>query len=235
MVLNIANLHAYYGLSHVLQGISLETSESQVVCLLGRNGAGKSTTLRSIMGITPPNKKGSIQYGKSEISTLTPESISRMGIAYVPEERRIFPELTVFENLKIAQYYSQRKENEWTFEKIIDLFPVIGNRKSNLGSQLSGGEQQMLAIARALIANPDLILMDEPSEGLAPLLVQQVVDTIHQIKKDRITVLLVEQNYAMTEELGDMFYIMNKGQIVFHGTKEEIAREEGTRKRYLSV
>ena len=158
-----------------------------------------------------------------------------MGIAYVPEERRIFPELTVSENLKIAHYYSQRKANEWTFEKIIELFPIIGNRKSNLGSQLSGGEQQMLAIARALIANPDLILMDEPSEGLAPLLVQQVVDTIHQIKKDRITVLLVEQNYAMTEELGDMFYIMNKGQIVFHGTKEEIAREEGTRKRYLSV
>lgn len=234
-MLEVIDLHAYYGLSHVLQGISLEVTEGQVACLLGRNGAGKSTTLKCIMGIVPPSKRGNILFRNSEIGSLPPESIARRGIAYVPEERRIFPELTVYENLKIAQFYSRKRENGWTLEKIISLFPVIEKRRMNEGRQLSGGEQQMLAIARALVANPELILLDEPSEGLAPLLVKAVSDTIIQIKNDGITVLLVEQNFEMTTEVGDLFYVLNKGQIVFRGTSEEILAQEDIRKQYLSV
>jgi branched-chain amino acid transport system ATP-binding protein len=234
-VLEVTDLHAFYGLSHVLQGVSLEVPKGQVVCLLGRNGAGKSTTLKSIMGIVPPKKNGRVCYKEFDLGNMPPESIARLGIVYVPEERRIFPGLTVFENLKIAQFYSQVREYGWTMEKIADLFPILEKRKQSLGSHLSGGEQQMLAIARALIANPGLILMDEPSEGLAPLLVRAVADTIGEIKKDGITVLLVEQNFDMTVELGDLFYIINKGQIVFHGSNEEIIRQEGVRKQYLSV
>ncbi len=231
----VVDLHAYYGLSHVLQGISFKVSEGAVACLLGRNGTGKSTTLKSIMSITPPSKKGQVIYRKSDLTRMPPESIARLGIAYVPEERRIFPELTVLENLKIAQFYSAQKKDGWSFERIYKLFPILDKRAQSLGSQLSGGEQQMLAIARALVANPDLILMDEPSEGLAPLLVQKVSDTIKEIKKNRISILLVEQNFDMTVELGDKFYILNKGLIVFDGSREEILAQEETRKQYLSV
>ena len=234
-MLEVADLHAYYGLSHVLQGVSLSVPEAQVVCLLGRNGAGKSTTLKSIMGIVPPKKSGRVRYGEKALGSLPPEAIARLGIVYVPEERRIFPELTVYENLKIPQLYAQSREDGWGMDKITQLFPVIEKRMASLGSHLSGGEQQMLAIARALVANPNVILMDEPSEGLAPLLVRAVADTILEIKRDRITVLLVEQNFDMTVELGDLFYIINKGQIVFRGSKEDVILEEGIRKQYLSV
>jgi len=234
-VFEIAELHAYYGLSHVLQGISLEVTAGQVACLLGRNGAGKSTTLKSVMGISPPSKRGRIAFRGTEVGDLPPEVISRMGIAYVPEERRIFPELTVHENLKIAQFYSRKRRDGWTLEKASSLFPVLEKRRQNEGRQLSGGEQQMLAIARALVANPELILMDEPSEGLAPLLVQAVADTIAQIKNDGITILLVEQNFHMTVDVGDLFYVLNKGQIVFRGTPEEILAQEEVRTQYLSV
>ncbi len=232
---NVDDLHAFYGLSHVLQGISFKVSEGEVACLLGRNGTGKSTTLKSIMSITPPSKKGRITYRKTNITRMSPESIARLGIAYVPEERRIFPELTVLENLKIAHFYANKKENGWSPERIYELFPILDRRSQSLGSQLSGGEQQMLAIARALVANPDLILMDEPSEGLAPLLVQKVSDTIQEIKNNRISVLLVEQNFDMTVELGDIFYILNKGLIVFEGSQEKILSQEEVRKQYLSV
>lgn len=231
----VIDLHAYYGLSHVLQGISLDVTEGQVACLLGRNGAGKSTTLKGIMGIVPPSIQGRILFHGAEITRMAPEVIARRGIAYVPEERRIFPELTVYENLKIAQFYARRRDDGWTLQKIVQLFPIIEKRKMNEGRQLSGGEQQMVAIARALIANPELILMDEPSEGLAPLLVKTVSDTIVEIKRDRITVLLVEQNFEMTVEVGDLFYVLNKGQIVFRGSGEEILAQEEIRKQYLSV
>lgn len=231
----VDDLHAFYGLSHVLQGISFKVSEGEVACLLGRNGTGKSTTLKSIMSITPPTKKGRFKYRESDIARMSPESIARLGIAYVPEERRIFPELTVLENLKIAQFYAMQKENGWSLGRVYELFPILDKRSQSLGSQLSGGEQQMLAIARALVANPDLILMDEPSEGLAPLLVEKVSDTIKEIKSNRISVLLVEQNFDMTVELGDTFYILNKGLIVFEGSQEEILRQEEVRKQYLSV
>jgi len=234
-VFEVNDLHAFYGLSHVLQGISFRVSEGEVACLLGRNGTGKSTTLKSIMSITPPSKKGRITYKTSDLAHLSPESIARLGIAYVPEERRIFPALTVLENLKIAHFYSTKKEDGWSLDKIFNLFPILDKRAQSLGSQLSGGEQQMLAIARALVANPDLILMDEPSEGLAPLLVQKVSDTIQEIKSNRISVLLVEQNFDMTVELGDTFYILNKGLIVFDGSREEIMSQEEIRKQYLSV
>jgi len=234
-VFQVDDLHAFYGLSHVLQGISFKVSEGEVACLLGRNGTGKSTTLKSIMSITPPTKKGRFKYRESDIARMSPESIARLGIAYVPEERRIFPELTVLENLKIAQFYAMQKENGWSLGRVYELFPILDKRSQSLGSQLSGGEQQMLAIARALVANPDLILMDEPSEGLAPLLVEKVSDTIKEIKSNRISVLLVEQNFDMTVELGDTFYILNKGLIVFEGSQEEILRQEEVRKQYLSV
>ena len=231
----VTDLHSYYGLSHVLQGIFLKVSEGEVACLLGRNGAGKSTTLKSIMGITPPTKSGQIVYRESDLMEMSPEAIARLGIAYVPEERRIFPELTVIENLKIAQFYSRVRQEGWSMDKIFGLFSILEKRKQSLGIQLSGGEQQMLAIARALIANPEFVLMDEPSEGLAPILVRAVADTIQEIRNDRITILLVEQNFDMTVELGDLFYILNKGQIVFQGSRDEILREEETRKQYLSV
>ncbi|MCF8129964.1 MAG: ABC transporter ATP-binding protein [Deltaproteobacteria bacterium] len=231
----VVDLHAYYGLSHVLQGISFNVPEGSVACLLGRNGTGKSTTLKNIMSITPPSKKGRIMFGYADITRMSPESIARLGIAYVPEERRIFPELTVLENLKIAQFYSTQKKDGWSLQRIYKLFPILDKRAQSLGSQLSGGEQQMLAIARALVANPDLILMDEPSEGLAPLLVQKVSDTIKEIKMNRISILLVEQNFDMTVELGDNFYILNKGLIVFDGSREEILAQQEIRKQYLSV
>ena len=234
-MLKVTDLHAYYGLSHVLQGISLDVLDHQIACLLGRNGAGKSTTLKSIMGIVPPRKDGKITYDNKSLENVSPEFIARLGISYVPEERRIFPELSVTENLKIAQFYARPRNNGWTIEKIRDLFPVLEKRKDSPGSHLSGGEQQMLAIARALISNPELILMDEPSEGLAPLLVQTIAETIKQIRNDRISVLLVEQNFEMTVELGNTFYIINKGQIVFTGSREDIQKQEEVRKQYLSV
>jgi branched-chain amino acid transport system ATP-binding protein len=234
-VFEVEDLHAYYGLSHVLQGISFSVSSGKVACLLGRNGAGKSTTLKSIIAISPPSKHGRITYKDGHLEDMSTEAIARLGIAYVPEERRIFPDLTVFENLKIAQFYSQPREKGWPLGRVLNLFPVLEKRTQNLGSQLSGGEQQMLAIARALVANPALILMDEPSEGLAPLLVRAVADTIGQIKADHISVLLVEQNFDMTVELGDNFYILNKGQMVFDGSREQLLNEEGIRKQYLSV
>lgn len=231
----VNDLHAFYGLSHVLQGISFKATSGQVACLLGRNGVGKSTTLKSIMAITPPSKKGRITYKDKGLANLATEAIARLGIAYVPEERRIFPELTVFENLKIAQFYASPEKGGWPLSRVFELFPILEKRTKNIGAQLSGGEQQMLAIARALVTNPGLILMDEPSEGLAPLLVRTVANTIEQIKEDRIAVLLVEQNFDMTIQLGDIFYILNKGQIVFEGSKEQILTEEGIRKQYLSV
>lgn len=234
-MLEVQNLHAYYGLSHVLQGVGLEVPEGRVVCLLGRNGTGKSTTLKSVMGIVPPRKRGDIRFQGRDIRSLPTESIARLGIAYVPEERRIFPELTVAENLKIAGFYALKRADGWTMERLEALFPILVSRRDNLGTQLSGGEQQMLAIARALIANPALILMDEPSEGLAPLLVRTVVDTIHEIKRHRMTVLLVEQNFTMTLELGDLFFVLNKGRTVYRGSREEITRDEGIRKQYLSL
>jgi branched-chain amino acid transport system ATP-binding protein len=234
-VFEVDDLHAFYGLSHVLQGISFNVSEGEIACLLGRNGTGKSTTLKSIMSITPPSKKGRVTYKGTDLTHMSPESIARLGIAYVPEERRIFPELTVLENLKIAHFYSTRKEGGWSIDKVSNLFPILDKRSQSLGSQLSGGEQQMLAIARALVANPELILMDEPSEGLAPLLVRKVAETIKEIKNNRISVLLVEQNFDMTVQLGDNFYILNKGQIVFDGSREEILGQEEVRKQYLSV
>jgi len=234
-VFEVTDLHSYYGLSHVLQGISLKVDGGEVACLLGRNGTGKSTTLKSIMGITPPRREGRVRYKESDLTGMSPEAIARSGIAYVPEERRIFPDLSVFENLKIPQLYSIARKNGWSLDKIYRLFPILETRKQSLGSQLSGGEQQMLAIARALIANPELILMDEPSEGLAPLLVQLVADTIREIKDDNISVLLVEQNFDMAIELGNTFYILNKGQIVFSGSREEILKEDKARKQYLSV
>lgn len=234
-MLEVSSLHAYYGLSHVLQGISLKAVQGQVACLLGRNGAGKSTTLKSIMGISPPTKRGRVVFRGSDLTRLPPEGIARLGIAYVPEERRIFPELTVYENLRIAEYYSRKGVDTWTFEKVVDLFPILEKRRQNEGRQLSGGEQQMLAIARALMANPELILMDEPSEGLAPLLVKTVAETIVQIKKGNITVLLVEQNFEMSVNLGDLFYIINKGKIVFCGSGEELKSQEEICKQYLSV
>jgi len=234
-VFEVVDLHAYYGLSHVLQGVSFKISEGEVACLLGRNGTGKSTALKSIMSITPPSKKGQVIYRKADITHLSPESIARLGIAYVPEERRIFPELTVLENLKIAHFYSAKKKDGWSLERVESLFPILDKRAQSLGSHLSGGEQQMLAIARALVANPDLILMDEPSEGLAPLLVRKVADTVNEIKRNRISVLLVEQNFDMTVQLGDTFYILNKGLIVFNGSREEILAQDDVRKQYLSV
>jgi branched-chain amino acid transport system ATP-binding protein len=190
-ILNIDQINTFYGQSHVLQGVSLSIHKGEVVSLLGRNGVGKTTTLRSIMGLTPP-RSGKILLHNVDIVGKPPFQIAQMGIGYMPDDRRIFPDLTLYENLELARRLSKRAKVSWTFEKIYDLFPVFVELKERKGTQLSGGEQKMLAIGRALMKNPDLLLLDEPSEGLAPLIVQNLVEVIARIRSEGVTILLAD-------------------------------------------
>jgi len=231
-VLLLQDVHTYYGESHILKGISSEIKKGELVTLLGRNGAGKTTTLRSIMGIVPP-KQGRITLDGTNIRGQKPHSIASLGVGYVPEERMIFPSLTVFENLSLPSKGS--RGGLWDLEKIYRYFPVLGERKNQKGSQLSGGEQQMLAIARILTMELKLMLLDEPTEGLAPLLVREIGTILKEIRKTGITILLVEQNTRFATGVSDKHCILYNGQIVYEGSNEEFKADQEVQKRYLGV
>lgn len=232
-ILELVDVHTYYGESHALKGISLKVEERSVVALLGRNGMGKTTTIHSVVGITPP-RYGVIRFKGKEISGLPSYEIGRAGVALVPQGRRIFPSLSVKENLSIAVRHN-RREDSWSLDRVYSMFPILRQRASSRGNQLSGGEQQMLSIARALLTNPDLLLMDEPSLGLAPLIVQKVGDIISQLKSDGISILLVEQNLPMALRVSDYTYVLSKGEIVYHSTPEELDKNKEVQGKYLAI
>ena len=230
MILEVRNIDAFYGLGHILHGLSLSVAEGEVVALLGRNGAGKTTTLRSITGLTPP-RKGEIVYHGLDIAGREPAWISRRGIAMVPETRDIFSYLTVKENLAIAQ----RAGSRWQMDTVLARFPSLRERLHHKGRELSGGEQEMLAIARALMTGPDLLLLDEPSQGLAPLVVNAVMDTIRELKTQRVSMLLVEQNAEMALQLADRVYVIDHGTVVFDGTPAALRANHQVTSTYLGV
>jgi branched-chain amino acid transport system ATP-binding protein len=218
----------------VLQGLSLSVEAGDVVALLGRNGAGKTTTLRSIMGLTPP-RSGYIRLEGVEIAGEPPHQIARLGIGYVPDDRRIFPDLTVEENLELARRVSPRKQGPWTLARVYDLFPVLREYRSRGGTQLSGGEQKMLALGRALVQNPRLLLLDEAVEGLAPLIVQEFVRVIREISASGITILLADQNLKFALQVAQRGYIIDKGRIAYYDEMERIWANEEIVRRYLAV
>jgi len=230
LILEVKDISTFYGLSHILHGLSLKIAEGEVVALLGRNGAGKTTTLRSITGLTPP-KRGEILYKGSVISGLDPHVISRRGIAMVPETRDIFSYLTVRENLSIAE----RGNSRWQMDTVLARFPSLKERLHHKGRELSGGEQEMLAIARALMTGPDLLLLDEPSQGLAPLVVNAVMDTIRELKSQHVSMLLVEQNAEMALQLADRVYVIDHGTVVFEGAPAQLRADTKVTATYLGV
>jgi branched-chain amino acid transport system ATP-binding protein len=232
-MLEVEGIHTFYGLSHILFGVSLKVEPGEIVCLLGRNGAGKTTTMKSIMGLTPP-KQGSIHFKGEEITGKEPYLLARKGIGYVPDDRRIFADLTVGENLEIAARQAKGAEG-WDKERVYELFPALKGIDSRKGGCLSGGEQKMLAIARALMGNPELLLLDEPTEGLAPMLVRALEEQIKKLKETGLTVLLAEQNVRSALRLGDRGYIIDNGQIRYQGSIEELRENEEVRKKYLLV
>lgn len=236
MILQVTSLHAYYGKSHVLQGVDLALDEGGLVCLLGRNGVGKSTTLMTIMGLVPP-RSGSVKFQGDELAGLPPYKIARQGIGYVPEERRIFKSLSVMENLQIGIKEGEAGgvQDPWSVERVFDSFSRLAERRDHKGGHLSGGEQQMLTIARTLMGNPELLLVDEPTEGLSPLLAEGVLQMLGDISKSGVSILMVEQNYRAALKLADRFYIMSKGLMVFEGNGDELIAAEDVRSKYLEV
>ncbi|MDP7385573.1 MAG: ABC transporter ATP-binding protein, partial [Nitrospinota bacterium] len=226
----VEDIHTYYGDSYILQGVSLSVSEGQVVTLLGRNGVGKTTTIRSIVGFTPP-RRGHILYRGRDISGRPAYEIARRGIGIVPQGRRIFVSLTVLENLTLGMESS----GVWNLGRVYELFPQLGERRHQRAKTLSGGEQSMLAIGRALMTNAELLLMDEPTEGLSPLLVDQVAEAIAQLKKKRQSILLVEQDLSLALEVADYAYILSKGKVVFAGSPKELRQREDIQSQYLGV
>jgi branched-chain amino acid transport system ATP-binding protein len=228
-VLQVDSIHTYYGESHVLHGVSLRVAPGEAVALLGRNGAGKTTALRSIVGFTPP-RAGRVVFEGQAIERWPAYRIARRGLALVPQGRRIFAPLSVRENLLLGA-----RSEGWTLERVFALFPRLRERQAQLGGTLSGGEQQMLAIARALLTNGRLLLLDEPSEGLAPLIVREIGTTLQALKAQRLSLLLVEQNYHLALRVADRVYVMNKGQIVYQGTPAGLEADEEVKRRYLGV
>jgi len=231
-MLRVREVETYYGSSYVLQGASLEVADGSLVALLGRNGVGKTTLVRSIMGLTPA-ASGSIVFDEVDITAAPTHVIARMGVGLVPQGRMIFPTLTVEENLTLGARCSG--SDGWTLDRIWALFPNLAARRSNRGTELSGGEQQMLAIGRALMTSPRLLLLDEPSEGLAPMTVRQVAETIHRLRNEGMSILLVEQNLRLALQLADKVYIMTKGRIVYEGLPDELAKDERTQAQQLGI
>jgi len=229
-MIELKSINTFYGLGHILHDLSLRVGEGEVVALLGRNGAGKTTTMRSIAGLTPP-RSGEIRYKGRDIAGLEAHRVSRLGIALVPETRDIFSFLSAKENLSIAA----RKESRWQIDAVLERFPRLKERLGNKGRELSGGEQQMLAIARALLTGPDLLLLDEPSQGLAPLVVESVMETIRDLKKERVSMLLVEQNAEMALQLADRVYVIDHGTVVFEGTPAALRADRQVTTTYLGV
>lgn len=232
MMLTVDDIHTYYGDSHVLQGVSLTVNEGEAVALLGRNGVGKTTTINSIIGFTPP-RAGRIEFREVDITRSASHRIARLGVGLVPQGRGIFPNLTVRENILLA---ARNAENGgWSLERVLATFPALAARLKNLGSQLSGGEQQMLAIGRALMTNPDLLLLDEPSEGLAPLIVAEIGRIIARLRESSLSILLVEQNLPLALDVTDRVYVLSKGATVYEGTPAELRAQEDVMHRYLGV
>jgi branched-chain amino acid transport system ATP-binding protein len=233
-MLLVKNLHAYYGRAHILHGVSLEARAGEVVALLGRNGAGKSTAMKAIMGLVPP-AEGEVSFADVRIERLPPYRIARLGLGYVPEERRIFSDLTVMENLEVGRQVARPGAPTWTEDRLFDLFPNLGRMRERPGGRMSGGEQQMLTIARTLMGNPRCVLLDEPSEGLAPIIVEQMAHSIRALKAEGLSVLLSEQNLHFSQAVADRAYIIEKGQIRFGGSMAELAANASLREQYLSV
>lgn len=230
-MLAVEDIHTYYADSYVLQGLSLEVAAGRVVSLLGRNGVGKTTTIRSIIGFTPA-RRGRIVFNGRDITHAASYEIARAGIGLVPQGRRIFASLSVQEQLILD---GTRDGDIWTLERVFELFPQLAERRKQRAITLSGGEQSMLAIARALMTNPALLLMDEPTEGLAPLLVEQVAEIISKLKRDRQSILLVEQNLSMALDLADHVYVLSKGSVVYSGAPEALRKDKTVQSKYLGV
>src|SRR5574340_1516211 len=220
-VLRADKIHSFYGKSHILHGVSLEVNEGEIVTVLGRNGAGKTTLMRSLTGLTPP-RSGKIEIFGKDTTRWPAHRIARLGVGYVPEGRKIFGGLTVLENLMV----SEARPGKWNLDRVFELFPRLGERKGQLGRQLSGGEQEMLAIARPLLLNPRIMLLDEPSQGLAPLIVQEVMHVVRAMREEGLSVLLVEQNVPLSLGVADRAYILDDGKVVYSGTADELAANE---------
>jgi len=233
VILATRDLVTGYGMGAVIHGVSIDVDEGEVVCLLGRNGAGKSTTLRSIMGLTPP-RSGRVEFMGKEITGRQPFEVARLGIGYIPDDRRIFADLTVEENLMIVRRVT-RREGRWTLERVFQLFPVLAELRHKHGSGLSGGEQKMLAIGRALMGNPSLLILDEPSEGLSPLMVKTLIEAIGQIQKEAVTLLVADQNVKFARRVAGRGYIMEEGHIRYSDRLEALWANEEVVKRYLAV
>ena len=232
MILGTDRLEASYGASQILFGISVDLAQGETACILGRNGVGKTTTLKTIMGMLKPNS-GSVKFNGVEIGGMPSYKISRLGVAYVPQGRHIFPNLTAKENLLISMRKGGGIGQTWTIQKVYDLFPVLKNRESFKGGRLSGGEQQMLCIARGLMQNPKVLLMDEIFEGLAPIVIKEIVAAVRQLKKSGVSILLAEQSLKFAKEMANMCYILEKGQVVYTGRTAEITQE--TAVKYLGT
>ncbi len=230
-MLELAEVHTYYGDTYVLKGLSLQVPRGAAVALLGRNGMGKTTTIRTVVGLAPP-RRGSIKFRGREISALKSHQIAQAGIGLVPQGRHVFPSLTVRENLTVTARGGAGR-GAWTLERVYRQFPILQERAGTRGTLLSGGEQQMLAIGRALMTNPRLLLMDEPSEGLAPLVVRQIGDIIRELKQTGIALLLVEQNYPLALQVADYAYVIAQGSIVYQGPMAELDQDEETKVKYL--
>ncbi|MBW6510286.1 MAG: ABC transporter ATP-binding protein [Desulfuromonadales bacterium] len=230
-MLEVKDIHTYYDDSYILQGVSLNVNPGEIVCLLGRNGAGKSTTIKSIMGYSPP-RKGKVEFSGKDITGQPVYKNVRMGMGYVPEDRRIFADLTVQENFEVSQPPSV--EVKWTIDELFEMFPLLSKFRHRKGGELSGGEQQMVSIARALATQPKMLLLDEPCEGLAPVIVEQLTEIITKLK-DHFPILLAEQNSHFALEISDRGYVIDKGVIRFSGTNEQLKDNEEIKKRYLSI
>jgi branched-chain amino acid transport system ATP-binding protein len=231
-MLEVKDLHAYYGRSHILQGVNLEVGDGEIVSLLGRNGVGRSTTCKTIMGLVPP--EGTITYQGEIISGLKPHVIARKGIGFVPEDRWIFPGLTVLQNLQLGSK-TQIPKGRWSIDDVFELFPKLGERSNVQGGLISGGEQQMLTMCRTLMGDPNFIMIDEPTEGLAPKLVEQVGRLIEEIAQRGISVLLVEQKLSIALKISQRLYIMGHGQIVFEGSPDDLKANDSIRREWLEV
>jgi branched-chain amino acid transport system ATP-binding protein len=233
-MLTVQSIDAYYGQAKILHGLSLNINQGEVVALLGRNGAGKSTTMKSIIGIVPP-RAGRITFRDQDIGGRPSHIISQMGLGYVPEERRIFTSLTVLENLEVGRQPAVEGLQPWTHERLFEIFPNLAERRNNLGSEMSGGEQQMLTVARTLMGNPWLVLLDEPSEGLAPVIVEQMAHTILDLKKEGLTILISEQNLHFARLVADRAFIVEKGETRYEGTMDELEANSEIKDTYLAV
>jgi branched-chain amino acid transport system ATP-binding protein len=231
-MLRVEGLHTYYGHGHILQGVDLEVPAGRIASVLGRNGVGKTTTLRSIVGLTPP-RQGRVLIADQDVAGWPPHRIVRVGVGYVPEGRMIFPDLTVVENIQVAQRIPAR---QWSMERLFTLFPSLAERRRSKGAQLSGGEQQMLAVARALVTDPRVMLLDEPSQGLAPLVVEELTRTIGRLRDEGVSILLVEQNLKLAEAVADVIYVMVKGRMVYQAPLEKFRSErEEVKAKYLTL